>query len=158
MPVSIVDRPLRIGIFVQTFPRLSETFIVTKVLKLVDAGFDVQLFTLAESTDWDKFAVLAQRDDIRARIHIAPPLETSPRALFAGARQIAATAAAHPAAFARFVAHTWRHRETAPMRFWKSLYARTHFVGYALDILHIEFDLQGVPFVDLKELLGCRML
>ena len=155
---TTASRPLRIGIFVHTFPRLSETFIVTKVLKMIDAGFDVRIFTLAVSPDWDKFAVLADREDVRARIHISPPLEVSPRSLAHGAMDVLRTAAAHPRAFARFTAHTWKHRREAPMRFWKSLYARSHFVGHELDVLHIEFDLQGLPFADLKDLIGCRVL
>ena len=128
------------------------------MLKLLDAGFDVRIFTLAESPDWDKFAVLANRDDVRARIYRSPPLGMSPRALASGAADVLDTAAKHPSEFVRFAMHTWRNRQHAPMKFWKSLYARARFVGHELDILHIEFDLQGLPFADLKELLGCRLL
>jgi colanic acid/amylovoran biosynthesis glycosyltransferase len=143
---------------VLAFPRLSETFIVTKVLKLLDAGFDVRVFSLTESSDWDSFAVLAGRDDVRARVHVGPPLATTPRALTTGSAEIARAAANHPIAFGRYVAHTWRKRRENHSGFWKSLYVRIRFIGHDLDILHIEFDAQGMGFADLKEFLGCRML
>lgn len=149
---------LRIGIFVPTFPRASETFIVTKVLRMLDAGLDVQIFTLRASPDWDKFEVLANRDDVRARVHVAPPLDATPVELARGAVQIAKTIARTPRQFARFAAHTFQHRRELPMKFWKSLYARAHFVGQALDILHIEFDYLGTSFADLKDYLACRLL
>ena len=149
---------LRIGIFVPSFPRLSETFIVTKVLKLFDAGFDVRIFCLGESKDWDKFEVLAGREDVRARIHVAPPLRLGLASLARGSARVARTLAQHPRDFARIATHTWNVRRVLPMGFWKSLYARTHFVGHELDVLHIEFDLQGLGFADLKEVLGCRLL
>ncbi|MDQ3296419.1 MAG: glycosyltransferase family 4 protein [Myxococcota bacterium] len=125
---------------------------------MFDAGFDVRIFTLGESPDWDKFEVLAGRDDVRARIHIAPPLAVAPRALMAGALTIARIAAANRGAFARFATHTWKHRHVTPMRFWKSLYARIQFVGHEIDVLHIEFDIQGLGFADLRAFLGCRVL
>jgi hypothetical protein len=64
----------RIGIFVIRFPAPSETFIVTKVLGLLDAGFDVRIFTAGPSPSWDRFAVLAGRQDVHRRVYCAPPI------------------------------------------------------------------------------------
>jgi colanic acid/amylovoran biosynthesis glycosyltransferase len=146
---------LRVGIFVPMFPQHSETFIVTKVLKLLDAGIDVHVFTLSVSPHWDAFAVLAGRDDVRARVHVVPPLRPLARVISRGAPSLAKTALAHPRAFARYVGHTLH---TRPYSFLKSLYVRSHFVGHALDILHIEFDAQAVGIADLKDYLGCHIL
>lgn len=38
------------------------------------------------------------------------------------------------------------------------MYLRIPFVEYELDILHIEFDVQGIGVADLKEFLGCHVL
>ena len=149
---------LRIGIFVMAFPRHSETFIVTKVLKLLDAGCDVHIFTMAPSDDWDQFAVLAGRDDVRRRIHQVPPIGPWRRTLTAGAAQLLKTALEHPVSFARFASHSWKARRETPLGFLKALYSRAHFIGHELDILHVEFDAQGVGVADLKEVLGCRVL
>jgi colanic acid/amylovoran biosynthesis glycosyltransferase len=153
-----MTRPLRIGIFVVAFPVPSETFIVTKVLKLLENGFDVHLFTLTESKHWDRFGVLRGRDDVRARVHVVPPLSGATKIATRGAWEVAKTAVAHPAAFARYVAHTWKTRDETPLGFLKSLYQRVRFVGHELDILHIEFDSQGVGIADLREYLGCRLV
>jgi colanic acid/amylovoran biosynthesis glycosyltransferase len=140
-----------------TFPQRSETFIVTKVLKLLDAGFDVHIFTVTESAHWDAFEVLAGRDDVRARVHVVPPLAPH-RALTRGTVEVLKTAAAHPRSFARYIGHSWKTRHETTTSFLKSLYVRLRFVGYELDILHVEFDAQGIGIVDLKEFLGCHVL
>lgn len=151
-------RPPRIGLFVIAFPRASETFIVTKVLKLVENGFDVQIFTLSPDADWESFEVLEGRDDVRERVCIAPPLSLSSSALTLGLRQITARALRHPGEFARLAAHTLEHRNEH-RRWWaKSLYERAMFIGHQLDILHIEFDYQGLEIADLKDYFGCRLL
>jgi len=156
--MSSSSRPLRIGIFVSMFPQVSETFIVTKLLKLLDAGFDVHVFAMAESPHWDRFAVLAGRDDVRARVHLVPPIERRPRALARGARSLGAAAITSPGSFARYLAHNWRSRHETNHGFLKSLYLRTPFVGMDLDVLHIEFDAQGLGIADLKEYLHCHVL
>ncbi|MDX2089248.1 MAG: glycosyltransferase family 4 protein [Kofleriaceae bacterium] len=153
-----MTRPLRIGIFVMAFPRQSETFIVTKVLKLIDAGFDVHIFTFQESTQWDAFDVLAGRDDVRARVHVVPPLRPLGRVLSRGIVDVAKTAVTHPRSFARFVRHNWESRAESPFGFAKSIYFRLRFVGHELDILHIEFDSQALGVADLKRYLSCHVL
>jgi len=149
---------LRIGIFVMTFPQVSETFIVTKVLKLLDAGFDVHIFTIVESAHWDSFEVLRDRDDVRARVHVVPPLEARPLPMLRGAFEVARTAIKHPADLARLVRHSWGHRHEHPSSLLKAIYTRIRFVGVKLDILHIEFDTQGYGIADLRDYLRCRVL
>jgi colanic acid/amylovoran biosynthesis glycosyltransferase len=150
--------PVRIGLFVMMFPQISETFIVTKMLKLLDAGFDVHVFSFTESPHWDAFDVLVGRDDVRARVHVVPPVAPWSRVLTRGAAAMVKAAAMHPRSFARYVAHNWRTRHETTSGFLKSLYLRSHFVGHDLDILHIEFDAQGIGIADLKEYLGCHVL
>jgi colanic acid/amylovoran biosynthesis glycosyltransferase len=153
-----MTKPLRIGLFLVAFPQLSETFIVTKVLKLIDNGFDVHIFTLSSRGDWDKFRVLDGRDDVRARVHVVPPLAPLARVLTKGASEVAKTALGAPADFARLALHTWQHHDVAQLSFAKSLYEHVRFVGHQLDILHIEFDYQALGIADLKKYLGCKLL
>jgi colanic acid/amylovoran biosynthesis glycosyltransferase len=153
-----MNNPQRIGIHVMRFPTASETFIVTKVLGLLDAGFDVHIFTEMPSTHWDRFAVLAKRSDIRQRVHFAPPSRPWWKVLTQGLAAVLKKAIQHPADFARFVRHNWRHRHTLPAGFAKSVYGRVHFVGHSLDILHVEFDTQALGIADLKDYLRCKLL
>ena len=153
-----MTKRLRIGIFVMAFPQPSETFIVTKVLKLLDAGFDVQIFTFRESAQWDSFDILRGRDDVRCRVHVVPPIRPFRRLLIEGPTAVARTAASHPRAFVRFVGHSWKRRHETPFGFWKSIYFRLHFIGHEFDILHIEFDSQALGIADLKDYFGCHVL
>lgn len=154
----MTTEPIRIGLFVIAFPRASETFIVTKVLKLLAHGFDVHVFALSPSGDWDAFDVLRGRDDVRARVHIAPPLGATPRSLARGTGTVMARALAHPSEFARLALHSWRHGRGSPLRAARMTYERSAFIGRELDILHVEFDYQGLDIADLKALFRCRLL
>jgi colanic acid/amylovoran biosynthesis glycosyltransferase len=148
----------RIGIFVIRFPAPSETFIVTKVLGLLDAGFDVRIFTAGPSPSWDRFAVLAGRQDVHRRVYCAPPIRPLWKVFTVGLLQVFGKAFRHPVAFARFVRHHWRNRRYPQVGFWKGIYTRLHFVGHELDVLHVEFDTQAIGVIDLKEYLGCKVL
>ena len=148
----------RIGIFVMSFPKPSETFIVTKVLGLLDAGFDVHIFTMSESADWDRFDKLRDRDDVHQRVHVSHPLRPKLNAFTVGALRLAMIGAKHPKDFMRFVFHCWRNRTTNPRGLFRSIYTRAHFVGHKLDLLHIEFDFQAGAIVDLKAFLNCKIL
>ena len=150
--------PLRIGIYLMRFPTLSETFIVTKVLGLLESGFDVQVFCNTPSRDWERFDVLAGRSDVQKRIHYAPPFRPLGKVLTVGLWHVLQKAVRHPLAFARFVRHSWQHRHQNPLGFWKGLYVRLHFVGHRLDILHVEFDTQALSVADLKAYLNCKLL
>lgn len=152
-----MTRP-RIGIFVIQFPKLSETFIVTKLLKLLDAGFDVQVFTLVESVDWDQFVVLSGRDDVRQRVHVLAPLAPAWRVATRGTVELGKIALLHPKRFVRYLEHNWRTRHETDLGFLKSVYQRSNFIAADLDILHIEFDMQGIGVADLRDFLGCRVL
>lgn len=150
--------PLRLAISVQRFPAPSETFIVTKILGLLDRGFDIQIFTAAPGDQWKRFEVLSGREDVRRRVHIAPPTDSMRRVLTLGLLFVFKTVLRHPLEFLRFAQHCWKHRKSHPLGFLKAFYSRLHFIGHELDILHIEFDVQGVSLVDLKAFLKCKIL
>ncbi len=156
--MSQYKKNIRVGIFTLSFPTPSETFIVTRVLGLLRAGVDVQIFTLVPSSHWDKFAVLANWPDIRQRIHCAPPARPLWKTLTQGSWQVIKKALRHPIAFMRFLGHNWRTRQENYLGFWKGLFRRLPFIGQSLDVLHIEFDAQGLGTADLKSFLKCPLL
>ena len=152
------SKNLRVGIFALSFPTPSETFIVTKVLGLLRAGVDVHIFTTTPSSHWDRFAVLANWPDIRQRIHCAPTTRPLWKTLTQGSWQLIKKALGHPVAFMRFLGHNWRTRQENYLGFWKGLFRRLPFIGQSLDVLHIEFDAQGLGTADLKSFLKCPLL
>jgi colanic acid/amylovoran biosynthesis glycosyltransferase len=149
---------MRIGLFLIQFPGPIETFIITKVLGLLEAGVDVQIFAALPSPYWNRYAILKERDDLHRRVHLLPPTTPWWRVITSGLLRLTATAIRQPAAFSRYVHHTWYHRHQHPLKFWRALYLRLPFVGEHLDILHIEFDSQGVNVVDLKDYLECKLV
>jgi colanic acid/amylovoran biosynthesis glycosyltransferase len=156
--VPKTGKTIRVGIFTLSFPTPSETFIVTKVLGLLRAGIDVHIFTLTPSAHWDRFAVLASWPDIQQRIHCAPATRPLWKMLTQGSGQLMRKALAHPVAFLRFLVHNWRTRKENYIGFWKGLFRRLPFIGESLDVLHVEFDAQGLGTADLKSFLKCPLL
>jgi colanic acid/amylovoran biosynthesis glycosyltransferase len=148
----------KIGIFVMMFPVPSETFIVTKVLGLLDSGIDVHIFANRPSPHWEKFDILRGRDDIKKRIAYALPTQPLWRVLTAGLALLTLKAIRHPTAFWRLVKDSWEHRAETHFSFLKRIYILSQFVGHSLDILHIEFDTQALGVIDVKTFLGCKIL
>lgn len=152
------ERPLKVGIYVLSFPTPSETFIVTKVLGLLAAGIDVHIFTGGPSLYWDRFAGLFNHPGLRQRIHIAPPSQPIWKGLTVGTWQILTTALRHPFSFLRFLKHNWKTRHENYLGFVAGLYRRLPFVGQSLDVLHVEFDMQALGVADLKSFLNCKVV
>jgi colanic acid/amylovoran biosynthesis glycosyltransferase len=152
------EKPLKVGIYVLSFPAPSETFIVTKVLGLLAAGIDVHVFTSGSSSHWDRFAGLSNHPDLRKRVHVAPPSKPIWKALTLGIWQILITALRYPFSFLRFLKHNWKTRRENHLGFVGGLYRRLPFVGQWLDILHVEFDMQGLGAADLKSFLDCKVV
>ena len=110
---------------------------MTKVLGLLRAGFDVQIFTLTPSLYWNRFATLASWPDIQQRIHCAPPTRPFWKLLTHGLPQVMKKALGHPVSFTRFLVHNWKTRQDNYIGFWKGLFRRVQFIGQPLDILHV---------------------
>ena len=151
-------KPLRIGICVIEFPTPSETFIVTKVLGLLEAGFDVHIFAMRPPRFWDRFEILRNRDDVRARIHVAPNQDSWRTLARDVGRSLASNLRKDPREVARYVIHNVRSRHENGLGWLRGVVMRMHFMGHELDIMHIEFDMQANGLVDLKEFLGARVL
>lgn len=153
----MTEKP-RIGIYVINFPRSSETFIVTKVLGLLDRGFDVTIFCAAKGGDWDKFQILQNRADVRQRIVYSPRRPSKVGSAIATVKLLAEKAISQPRQLLHLLTSSWRNREQLPMPFWANISQGALFIGHKLDILHIEFDVQGLSIVGVKPVLGCKIL
>src|SRR5262249_17416789 len=65
---------MKIAILVISFPRYSETFIVNKVLGLLDRGLDVHVCcTHSDENEWERFPALQTREGLRSRVHVSWP-------------------------------------------------------------------------------------
>ena len=144
---------MRLVLVVPRFPRLSETFIVSKFVGLADAGWDVHV-VCAEAGPWTDFAALRARPGLRRRVHRQWP-HTSPWA----------------AALLWLPALLWTllRAPRATLRYWRAALggglrraAREFYLDAAIialtpDILHFEFGALAVGRTSLKRRLGCRL-
>ncbi len=68
------DRPTRVGYVLKQYPRLSETFILSEILGLEDAGVRVDVFSLRPATEGRFHPALAR---VRASVEYASPVDRS---------------------------------------------------------------------------------
>jgi colanic acid/amylovoran biosynthesis glycosyltransferase len=120
---------------VPTFPRLSETFLVTKALGLVERGIDVQVACSSGSDgDWDAFGPDHPVHSLRPRVHVTGLAGRRPADL-AGAVRRTVGLVGDPRAVGR---HLTANRGSVVGRA-RALVADAGLVGLAPDLVHFEF-------------------
>src|SRR2546426_3586809 len=146
----------RLILVVPSFPKLSETFIVSKFLGLLERGWDVHMVCgISEKAQYRHFPNLENNSGARRRIKIAWPHR--PRWL---------AGLLIPFAFLHCLwsnpVGTWRYLRRGARRFgWgvlRRLYLDARIVALSPDLVHFEFGTLAVERADLKTLLGCRMV
>ena len=148
-------RNKRIVLLVPSFPKTSETFIVSKFLGLLERGWDVHLVCIeSDSKEWAKFPVLDADPTLRERVHRAWP--TTPKWL--------AVTLWLPALIRGLVldpSSTWRYLvkgcETLGWKVFKHYYIDLEVVILQPDVVHFEFGALAVGKTYLKELLGSKL-
>ena len=148
--------PMRIVLVVPSFPKLSETFIVNQFLGLLELGCDVHI----HCDRWDataaaKFRQLAGRRDWQRRVHVTWPSRPQVWAALLAPFALLHCLFRNPRATARYV----RHAYGAP-RFqgWKQLYLDARLLSLRPQVVHFEFGSLAATRMELKELLGCKLV
>ena len=145
---------MRLVLVVPAFPKLSETFIVSKFLGLLERGWDVHVVcNQSDPQEWARFPEL-QRSTIRARVHVVWP--TRPRWL---------AASLMPWALLRCIFQSprasWRYFrrgfERPGFDILKQFYLDAAHIALDPDIIHFEFGPLAVGRMVLKDALGCRI-
>lgn len=144
---------MRLVLVVPRFPRLSETFIVSKFIGLVDAGWDVHI-VCAQTEAWDAFPRLLARPELRRRVHRQWPHEPARLAALLWLPVLLLTLLRAPRATLRY----WR----AALRGGAGRAARRFYLDAALialspDVIHFEFGALAVGRTYLKAWLGCGL-
>lgn len=136
---------------VPTFPKSSETFIVSKFLGLLESGMDVHIVCQkSEETEWKRFPQMQGRADLRNRVHVTAPTHSQLRAAFA-----------MPVVVGQSLARNM-HQTSCYLRHGLQGIKRTYLDAELLrlqpDIIHFEFGALAVGRMYLKEWLGCRIV
>ena len=145
----------RVVLLVPTFPRTSETFIVSKFVGLLERGWDVHLVCYqSEPEEWNKFPALQADPEIKKHVHRAWAFKPKWLAglLFLPALLRGLTRA--PGA-------TWNYLTKGFRRFgwgiFQKYYLDLEMICLQPDVLHIEFGAFAVGRTYLKDLLECKL-
>jgi len=147
---------IRVVLVVPAFPKLSETFIVSKFVGLLERDWDVQVVChKSEESQWKSFPNLQTRKDARSRVHLDWPHR--PRWLAAvGLPVVLLWCLRYNAA------GTWRYLRCGFRRFgldvFRRLYLDAVLVALKPDLLHFEFGALAAERMYLKELLECKVV
>jgi len=146
----------RLVLIVPCFPKLSETFIVSKFLGLLERGWDVHVVcSVSEKAQYRHFPNLENHPEARRRIKVAWPHR--PRWL---AGLLMPFAFLH--CFWSNPVGTWRYLCRGARRFgWgvlRQLYLDARIVALSPDLVHFEFGALAVDRMHLKELLSMRIV
>lgn len=132
----------RVLLVVPAFPRVPETFIVSKFVGLVDRGFDVHVWCgRTDERDWQAFPSLAGRRDLRERVHASAPTQRVWRTLVDGPRVTLRDLGRSPARTARYVSRAVASRAWRAIEY---LYLDGPLVRLAPEIVHFEFGSKAV--------------
>jgi colanic acid/amylovoran biosynthesis glycosyltransferase len=150
------QKSARIVLFLASFPRLSETFIVNKFLVLLKNGWDVHI-VCAESDphEWDNFTELTNYLNIGERVHVR--WLHRPRWLAALLIPVALLRCLvyQFKTTIRYLAHGWK---IFGFDVFRRLYLDAEVVLLRPALIHFEFGALAVEQMHLKKLLDSRIL
>ncbi len=149
--------PGRIALVVRAFPRVSETFIISKFTGLLRRGWDVHVVCeRSEAKDWMRFPQLDGDARIRERVHVGWPHRPRWKAAGLAPLVLLQCLLAAPRRTLRYLSRGWRKLGLDGTL--KRLYLDAALVRLGPEIVHFEFGALAPGRMDLKELLGCRIV
>lgn len=145
----------KISLVVPSFPKTSETFIVSKFLGLLTRGYDVKVICgSSDPKEWGRFPDL-ERAELKRRVLVSPLASPRWRAALHFPFVLLRTLVQRPAATARYLRRGWP--VFGPDVF-KRLYLDAHLIVEQPDLIHFEFGALAVNRTYLGKLLGCKIL
>lgn len=146
---------MRLVLILATFPKLSETFIVSKFSGLLEKGWDVYVVTQKHDRQaWSIFAVLQQHPEWQKRIWQTPL--SQPRWLLLILFPLVTLWCWlwHPLGSWRYFHQGWRQQG---WRTFYSFYLDSPLIALQPDIIHFEFGALAPERIHLKDCLGSRL-
>lgn len=141
----------RLVLVVSQFPKLSESFIVSKFLGLLNIGWDVHVVCRqSHNREWERFPELAQHPEARRRVHVVWP--PKPRWL--------AAALTPPALFRTLITgpgYWQRGWPQAGRRLFKDAYLDAELIALKPDLVHFEFGSLAAERMALRQRLNCKI-
>lgn len=146
----------RVVMVVPAFPKLSETFIVSKFLGLLSRGFDVQVLCgRSDPAEWARFPELVARPELRRRVLRAWPVRPRWLAASLWPAALARCAWHNPRGLGRALA---RGRERFGSGVLGRLYLEAALIAARPDLVHFEFGTLALGRTWIGDALGCKVV
>lgn len=146
---------MKVTLVVPAFPKLSETFIVNKVLGLIDAGFDIAVLVQKfDEKAWRQFPALAARPEVARRI-VEIPERSGPLAMVAACGKLASLLATRPGLVLRYARNGYR---AIGPRVFRCLLRDLWILGTAPELVHFEFGTLSVNRAEIGKWIGCKVV
>jgi colanic acid/amylovoran biosynthesis glycosyltransferase len=145
----------RILMVVYSFPKLSETFIVSKFLGLLDAGYDVHILANDISAkDWDKFPRLAKNGALRERIHRIGGGANRFQMIWAMLKALFLATQKNPRQVFAYFVNKLKRRQFSISR----LITDIPILSLQADIIHFEFGTLAAERIDIKPFTNAKII
>lgn len=144
----------RIVLIVPSFPKLSESFIVSKFLGLLARGWDMHVVCQQSPKEEWKWYPQLQGDSIPRRVHLTAPTKPPWSVLLRWPGTAVATALKSPRQTKNYWQSSW------PEQKWhtgKYFYLDAQLIKLKPDIIHFGFGALAPGRTYLKQKLGCKM-
>lgn len=145
----------KIVLIVLCFPRLSETFIVSKFIGLLDRSYNVHIVCQeSPSKQWTYYPELAAQPGIQQRVHVDYPTSAHWLVPILFIWVLLRCLVRRPALTLRYLR---RGLPRFGIRVLRHFYLDAQILLAAPDIVHFEFGAQAVGRTHLSNLLGCKL-
>ncbi len=145
----------KVVLLVSSFPKLSETFIVSKFLGLLARGWDVHIVcNQSDPSEWTHFPELERRRDARRRVCISWPHRPRWLATLLTPFALLRTLLYAPRSTLRYLTRGWLRFGPDILR---RLYLDAELIILQPDLIHFVFGPLAVGRMYLKDLLGCKI-
>lgn len=147
---------IRIAFVVPAFPKISETFIVSKFLGLLKKGWDVHIVCgRSELKEWENFPELMERRDVRKRVHTIWPTQPRWLAVMLMPFTLLRCFIRYPKGTKRYLFKGWKHWGVDTLR---RLYLDAELLLLRPDLIHFEFGALAAERMHVRDLIGCKVV
>jgi colanic acid/amylovoran biosynthesis glycosyltransferase len=141
---------------VPAFPKLSETFIVSKFLGLLGQGLDVRVLCgRSDPAEWARFPELGARPELRRRVLKAWPVRPRWLAALLGPAALARCTWRNPRGLGRALVQGW---ERFGFGVFGRLYLEAALIAARPDLVHFEFGTLALGRTWIGAALGCKVV
>lgn len=152
---GVTDKPRRIVMVTGEFPKISETFIVNKFLRLLQKGWDIHIVCRKMNQEiLDQFPALKENHDCLKKVYLEPPSGNKMLAALLFPFIFMKTLVLAPAKSAEYLARGVKESGFSVL---SKFYLDSVFLILNPDVIHFEFGALAVGRTHLKKLLKNKL-